>query len=163
MNSLTQKLTLNKKKVSKDWLDKKVYAPKKKRSIELAKEAILILNRRNINVTIQNIHEVSKEIDSEGKGLHRNTIRTNSEVYALYLENRTHQRTGRSNGQLSLTHKETYKQYLKHIKRDRDLSQVKNRYKRLTKQELINRLIHCEQYVAETRDQWLLEQFQSEI
>ncbi|MGG4471198.1 hypothetical protein ABER68_24755 [Paenibacillus alvei] len=153
---------MNKKKVSREWLDKKVYGPKKKRSIDLAKEAILILNRRNINITIQNIHEVSKEIDSRGKGLHRNTIRTNPEVYALYIENRTHQKIGRSNGQFSLAHRESYMQYLKHIKRDRDLYQVNKRYKRLTKQELINRLINCEQYVAETRDQWLFEQFQSE-
>jgi hypothetical protein len=46
---------------------------------------------------------------------------------------------------------------------DRELTAVLSRYKRLTKQDLIDRLIQCEQYVAETKQQWVIAQFQSEM
>lgn len=163
MKILTQKLSSTKGSTPREWLVDKVYAPKKKRSVELAKLAVEALLERNQKVTIQAIHEVSKEIDSNGKGLHRNTITGNQEVYEVYLEYRTYLKTVQVNGRTSPSSRERYEKYLKHLKIDRDLSLVRNRYKRLTKQELINRLIQCEQYVAERSHQWLLEQFQSEM
>ncbi|MFI8716060.1 hypothetical protein [Brevibacillus brevis] len=160
---MTQQFSSTESVEAKEWLIEKVYTPKKKRSLELAEAAVRTLKERNQKVTIQSIHEVSKEIDPKGNGLHRNTITGNPDVYAVYTENRTYSKNVQVNARTTQSSLPRYEQFLKRLKRDRDLALVRNRYKRLTKQELINRLIQCEQYVAESRHQWLLEQFQSEM
>lgn len=148
--------------VPKQWLEDKVYSVKKTRSLKLAQASIQQLKALNKLITVQTIHDISKEIDPEKKGIHRNTIRTNPDVYQLYMENRSHSIT-RTAKRRTNPFDETYKHYLKHIKQERDLQAVLTRYRRLSKQELIDRLITCEQYVAEAKHKWLLEQFQSDF
>jgi hypothetical protein len=162
MKVMTRKSTLNEDTLQREWLVDKVYKPKKTRSLELATKSIEKLLERNQKVTIQAIHDISKVIDPDGEGIHRNTITTNEDVYAVYTANRHYHEPKQSNRR-AYKSGDSYIHFLKHIKCDRDLHSVRSRYKRLTKQELIDRLILCEQYVADTKQQWVIAQFQSEI
>jgi plasmid maintenance system antidote protein VapI len=74
---MTRKSTLNEDMLQREWLVDKVYNPKKTRSLELATKSIEKLLERNQKVTLQAIHDISKVIDPDGEGIHRNTITTN--------------------------------------------------------------------------------------
>jgi len=47
-----------------------------------------------------------------------------------------------------------------HIKQDREIARVKHRYMQLTKSELVELLIHMEQYIAHQNQHWLKHQFE---
>jgi hypothetical protein len=163
MKIMTRKSTLNEDTLQREWLVDKVYNPKKARSLDLATKSIGKLLERNQKVTIQAIHDISKVIDSDGEGIHRNTITSNEDVYAVYTANRNYHKPRQINRRAYKFSADSYPHFLKHIKCDRELTAVRSRYKRLTKQDLIDRLIQCEQYVAETKQQWVIAQFQSEM
>ncbi|WP_434750730.1 hypothetical protein [Paenibacillus amylolyticus] len=47
------------------------------------------------------------------------------------------------------------------IKLDRNLNTVRLRYQQMTKEQLIERLISAEQYIARSTEAWLEKQFES--
>lgn len=59
---------------NRPWL-KSVHEQRKERSIQLGIQAIDALVADKTPVTLKNIHEKSKELDSNGKGIHSNTIK----------------------------------------------------------------------------------------
>lgn len=42
--------------------------------------------KRGIPVTYTNVAQMSKEVDTEGKGIHSNTIRSNEQLYKYYKQ-----------------------------------------------------------------------------
>ncbi|AVK87014.1 hypothetical protein C3943_15340 [Lysinibacillus sp. B2A1] len=46
------------------------------------------------------------------------------------------------------------------IKPNRNLVALQSRYKNLTKEELVNRLIAAEEYIVENNQKWLYKQFE---
>jgi hypothetical protein len=43
----------------------------------------------------------------------------------------------------------------------RDIENVRKRYRKMTKEELIEKLIQAEQYIAENHENWIVEQFKA--
>jgi hypothetical protein len=49
---------------------------------------------------------------------------------------------------------------LRRISSERDVNIAKKRYMQLSKEELVNRLIAVEKYVAENQERWVTNQFE---
>ncbi|MDP5276200.1 hypothetical protein [Chengkuizengella axinellae] len=144
----------------RSWL-KDNHQKQKNRSIQLGKEAIDLLVNQGIPVTLETISDKSKEIDPSGRGIHKNTIRSNPELYDHYKQ---HSKTYK---QKQKSHKSRFKQFT-NVKRaeyqkltlQRNLKNVENKYMSLTKKELVQRLIQAEQYIAEKNKIWITNQFE---
>ncbi|QED46775.1 hypothetical protein [Cytobacillus dafuensis] len=142
------------------WL-KESHKKRINRSVDIGKKAIDLLIKKGELITYTNIANASKEIDPEGKGIHPNTIRTNEQLYEYYKE-----------------HSLTYKQKVnsKNIKPNpktnmevidfrkkkpnRSVENTQRKYMKLSKKELVQRLILAEQYIAENNSKWVANYFE---
>lgn len=143
---------------NRPWL-RDVHEERKQRSLQIGQATIDALVAERTPVTLKNIHERSKELDWEGKGIHPNTIKTNPTLYEYYKE-----------------HSKTYKQkhskrrivvpdvgddtVFRRIKLERDLTNVRLQYRKMSKAELVERLIHAEQFIANNHKKWTAMQFE---
>lgn len=140
------------------WLNA-VHEQRRERSVQLGIQSIDALVADGLPVTYKNIHEKSKELDPSGKGIHANTVKRNEELYAYYKE---HSKTY----QISQVRKKpvtpsTFDEAsLRRISPGRDISNVKAKYMKLSKEELVNRLIDIEQYVAQNQKRWVASHFE---
>ncbi|MMZ62482.1 hypothetical protein D1872_246920 [compost metagenome] len=121
-------------------------------------KAINSLIKEKKTVSYRTISEKTKEIDPEGLGIHPNTIHNNQELYEYYLSSRSTS----LNKPLKRSRKPLNDKLesIKYIKLDRDINQVRQRYMKLTKPELVDSLIRMEQYVAQQNQQWLKSEFE---
>ncbi|MFC0472493.1 hypothetical protein ACFFHM_18910 [Halalkalibacter kiskunsagensis] len=144
----------------KEWL-KETHLKRSNRSVELGKQAINELIKQGKPVTYKNISNLSKELDPEGKGIHPNTIRTNDALYGYYKQ---HSKTykQKENGKnlkpqrIELNDNMDFRK----IKPDRKIEKVQRNYMKLSKQELVQRLILAEQYIAENNTKWVANYFE---
>ncbi|MBP1960843.1 hypothetical protein [Paenibacillus aceris] len=142
-----------------EWLQES-YEKRKARSLELGIRAINELNKEEKQISYRTVSDKSKEIDPYGMGIHQNTIRKNQELLKYF---RSHSTT---KAKTSETRKKSQKPLndeldaFRHIKQDRDVDRVRQRYMQLTKQELIDLLIRMEQYVAHQNQHWLKNEFE---
>ncbi|MEY9976994.1 hypothetical protein [Lysinibacillus sp. RC79] len=148
----------NKIHSDRQWLEK-VHHQRKERSVSIGIETIDMLVKQGIPVTYHNISEYSKKLDSKGKGIHPNTIKRNDDLYAYYQK---HSRTFkikkmRKKPVPPLKFDESS---LRRISPKRDINITKTKYMTFTKEELVNRLIAVEQYVAENQKRWVINQFE---
>jgi len=141
----------------RQWLNK-VHQQRKKRSVSIGKQTIDFLVDQDIPVTYHNISEHSKSFDDNGKGIHMNTIKRNEELYEHYKK---HSRTYKIKNTRKKPEKpSTFDEAtLRRVSPKRDLKNTKNKYMQLSKDELVNRLIEVEQYVAENQQRWVSNQF----
>lgn len=140
------------------WLDK-VHQQRKKRSVSIGIQTIDFLVTQGIPVTYHNISQHSKQFDTQGKGIHPNTIKRNDELYTYYKK---HSKTYKVN---KVRKKPTMppifdESSLRKISPKRDINVVKTKYMKLSKEELVNRLIAVEQYVAENQKRWVANHFE---
>ncbi|MDF1997324.1 hypothetical protein [Peribacillus frigoritolerans] len=140
------------------WL-KSVHEQRKERSIQLGKQAIDTLVSDGIPVTYKNIQEKSKELDSQGKGIHSNTIKRNEKLYSYYKQ---HSKTFKvSQGKKKPLSNTTFDESaIRKISPKRNLSNVRTKYMKFSKEELVNRLIQTEQYVALNHKKWVANHFE---
>jgi hypothetical protein len=82
INPKSESNLLNKKC---SWLEDH-YLERKKRTLELVIKSVDLLISKKRPVTLSNISQISKEIDPEGKGIHPNSIRVNSEAHTYYFK-----------------------------------------------------------------------------
>ncbi|MCM3164538.1 hypothetical protein [Metabacillus litoralis] len=141
---------------NKKWLEK-VYKQKKERTLILVKRSIDYLLKSNEDITLSKISKISKELDSENKGVHVNTIRTNHESYDYYKLHSSEYK--KRNNSTKGNNKKIYKFDYSKLILNRDLETLKRRYSRLSKSELINRLISVEEYVIKNNQKWIQKQF----
>ncbi|GAB6928654.1 hypothetical protein JCM10914A_26370 [Paenibacillus sp. JCM 10914] len=133
----------------------------KNRSFQLGKSAIDSLVKEGKSVSLNSIHNKSKEFDPTGKGIHPNTIKTNELLFDYYKQHsHTYKKrqTNKRASQFSMTHDTD----LRRISPNRDLVQLRQKYMKLTKQELVDKLIQTEQFIAENHSKWtasIFEQF----
>lgn len=112
-------------------------------------------------VSLANLEHATKIIDPIGKGIHRNTIRTNVLAYDYYkTHSSSYQRRSQINKRGSSHLNVDFYVNFEHIKPERNLENVKKRYRKMTKQELIDRLIKAEQHIAENHKERLINQFE---
>ena len=142
----------------RQWLHK-VHKQRKERSLTIGIQTIDFLLEQTIPVTYHNISEHSKAFDEKGKGIHQNTIKRNGELHSYYQKHsRTYKvKNTRKNPVIPSIFDEAS---LRRISSERDVSIAKKRYMQLSKEELANRLIAVEKYVAENQERWVTNQFE---
>lgn len=142
----------------RQWLDK-VYQQRRDRSLTIGIQTIDFLVEQEIPVTYHNISEHSKAFDEKGKGIHLNTIKCNEELHSYY---RKHSRTYKvKNTRKKPVTPSTFDEAsIRRISSKRDVNITKKRYLQLSKEELVNRLIAVEKYIAENQERWVTNQFE---
>ncbi len=141
----------------REWLES-LYNKKRSRSYELGVTAITVLFNEGKTVSYRTVALKSKEIDPDGKGIHQNTITNNKELHDYFLQFST--------TKAYKARKKSNKSFLgdleefKHIKSDRDLDRVRQRYMQLTKPDLVELIIRMEQYISHQNQTWLKNEFE---
>lgn len=144
----------------RSWL-KESYQKRSNRSVELGKQAINLLIKKREPVTFSNIAKLSKEIDPEGKGIHPNTIRTNEQLYEYYKQHsKTYQQKVNSKNIKPSCNVTIDDIDFRKIKPNRSVENTQRKYMNLSKKELVQRLIHAEQYIAENHTKWVANYFE---
>jgi hypothetical protein len=133
------------------WLREKVYQPKQQRTVNLVKESVKALRKEKKRISLSTIEAKSKDLDPNRKGVHRNTILSNEEARSYYekycsQKRRKHRRPVKV---------EDRPDRRVRIKVDRDLNRARQRYLKLSKEELVSRLLEVEQDYAESEERWL--------
>ncbi|MFJ7980112.1 hypothetical protein ACIQ1D_07410 [Lysinibacillus xylanilyticus] len=147
-------------KNERPWLTEN-HKRRSERAIRIGKETIDQLIKKGVPITYSNVAKWSKEVDFEGKGIHANTIRTNEQLYNYYKQHsKTFKQKGNSKG--SEQHKNSdFAIDFRRLKPDRNLEILHRKYMKLSKQELVQRLIQTERYIAENENKWVSSQFES--
>lgn len=142
----------------KEWLEK-VHQQRKERSVSIGIQTIDFLVEQGIPVTYHNISYHSKAFDEKEKGIHINTIKRNEELYEHYKKySRTYKvKNARKKPEKPSIFDEST---LRRISPERELTNVRKKYMQLSKDELVNRLIEVEQYVAKNQRRWVSNQFE---
>lgn len=142
------------------WL-KESHQKRSNRSVQLGKQTIDLLVKKGIPVTYTNVAEHSKEVDTEGKGIHPNTIRTNEQLYEYYKQHSKTYKQKENRQNTVLTRSITTEEINFHkINPNRSVENVQRKYMKLSKKELVQRLVLAEQYIAENSANWVANHFE---
>ncbi|BAU28534.1 hypothetical protein DFP93_1362 [Aneurinibacillus soli] len=142
------------------WLQD-VHESRSKRSSSLGKEAIDLLVKQDLPVTLKNVSEKSKEIDPEGRGIHPNTISTNKELNEYYKQHsKTYKKKLHSNNSIQKRSIKFVPVDYRRISAERSIENAERKYMKLSKKELVQRLLLAEKYIAENNGAWIAKQFE---
>jgi hypothetical protein len=127
-----------------------IYTARRERTADLVRTSIETLQKERKPVSIASVVAVSRQVDPLGKGVSESALLHNPEARADYEAHRTWKGgrrgrvppRGRSSAPMS-------------VKPDRDLTRARLRYLRLSKHELVERLLAVEQACAEYEQRWL--------
>jgi hypothetical protein len=140
---------------ARPWLEQH-YQATRQRTVRLVKAAVDQLVKEGRSVTIEAIGQQSQRLDPQGKGIKKAGILGNEEAYAYYRQHcGSQRRTPRRTSQQPVT--TTYR-----LPADphRDLKQVRRRYSREKKADLVERLLAVEQAYIESQQQLAALQFE---
>jgi len=134
------------------WLKEKVYAPNRRRTVELVKKGVDSLANDQKRISLSALASRSKEIDPDGRGVSETAILNNEEARAYYEQHRSWKAGARSRPPALKPIGATVAAV---IKRDRDAARVRYRYLKSTKAELVARLLAVENAHAVLQERWL--------
>jgi hypothetical protein len=137
------------------WLEEKVYARLRQRTIELVKRSVDALHKDNQRVSLSTVAAKSKELDPEHRGISESAILDNQEARAYYEQHRSWRGSSRKRAK-SVT--PTLPPTPRGVKPDRDEQRVRQRYQRMSKEALVERLLAVERTLTEQRERWLSQQ-----
>jgi hypothetical protein len=140
-------------KIERPWLEEKVYALKRTRTLDLVRGSVDKLKEEGIPVSLESIRQRSKELDPNGKGISHSSILNNTEARSYYEQHRAWK--GVKSVELLNENSQgirTDEFRLPRIKSDRDIAHLKRRYMNMSKRELVKRLIKLEQCYAAQGD-----------
>ena len=143
----------------RQWL-KKTHQKRSNRSVELGKQAIDLLVKKGKPVTYTNVADISKEIDPEGNGIHPNTIRTNEQLYDHYKQHSLTYKQKENSKNVKFTLNTDMDIDFRKLKPNRSIENAQRKYMKLSKKELVQRLILAEQYIAENNSKWVANYFE---
>ncbi|MGG1660842.1 hypothetical protein [Brevibacillus sp. NRS-1366] len=146
---MTQLFEFQSQNVSKPLLEKE-YEEKRNRAFTIGKSAIDELIKQGKRVSYRNIEAVSKTLDPVGRGIHANTVRSNEVLYEYYLQFARTVKTTKSRTKPTSQGISSYQ----HLKPNRDLVQVQKRYLKMSRGDLVARLIEAEEYIAQHQTAW---------
>jgi hypothetical protein len=131
------------------WL-RTVYSARRERTTQLVRMSVDALQKEGKPVSITSVVAVSRRLDPQGKGVSESALLHNPDARAHYDAHRTWTgaRTGRG------MPRERASQPAR-VKLDRDLARASQRYSRLRKRDLVERVIAAEQACAEHEQRWL--------
>lgn len=137
------------------WMEDKVYAPLRQRTVGLVKQSIDALRKDKQRVSLSTVAAKSKEFDPTQRGISESAILDNVEARAYYEQHRSW-RVPRQRRARPLTGASPAK--AAPIKPDRDEDRARQRYLRMRKAALVGRLLAVERTLAEQRERWLTQQ-----
>jgi hypothetical protein len=139
------------------WLEEKVYARLRQRTVSLVKRSVDALSLDKQRVSLATVAAKSKELDTQGngRGVSESAILDNQEARAYYEQYRSWRGERRSRPK-PLTAASPMTPGV--VKPGRDEQRVRQRYLRMSKEVLVARLIAVERTLAEQRDHWLSQQ-----
>jgi len=127
----------------------------RQRTVDLLKRSVDALRLNKQRVSLSTIVAKSKELDAEGKGISESAILDNEEARVYYEQYRTWQgnRKRRAKPLAVATPAQPSP-----VKSDRNAQRARQRYLRMSKETLVERLLAVERTYAEERERWLLQQ-----
>ncbi len=137
------------------WLEEKVYTHLRQRTVDLVKRSVDALRKNKLRVSLSTIVAKSKELDAEGKGISESAILDNQEAKTYYEQHRSWRGPSRKRAKTLAV---AISASPGTVKAGRDEQRVRQRYLRMGKEALIERLIVAERTLAEQRERWLGQQ-----
>src|SRR6266567_7382401 len=132
------------------WLEEKVYAPLRQRTVDLVKRSVDALLKDKQRVSLSTVAAKSREFDE--KGISESAILDNQEARAYYEQHRSWRGSPRKRARpLAVASPASPGA----VKPDRDEQRVRQRYLRMRKEALVERLITAERTLGEQRERWL--------
>lgn len=138
------------------WLAEQVYEPKRQRTIDLVRQSAEALLREKARISLASIAAKSRELDPTGAGISESAILTNEDARACYEHHRSWKRQRRPPSPSSRPEKRSPS--TGPVKLDRDEVRTRQRYQRLSKGELVDRLLAAERSSAEWEQRFLAHQ-----
>src|SRR6266699_7313919 len=137
------------------WLEEKVYARLRQRTVDLVKRSVDGLRKDKQRVSLSTVAAKSKELDPEHRGISESAILDNQEARAYYEQHRSWRDSPRKRAK-PVAGVPPASSGL--VKPDRNEQRVRQRYLRMGKEVLTERLITAERMLAEQRERWLSQQ-----
>lgn len=123
------------------WLEEKVYAKLRQRTVDLVKQSIDALRKNKQRVSLSTIVAKSKELDTEHRGISESAILDNAEARTYYEQHRTWQGNRKRGAKpLAVASPVT----VGSVKPDRNEQRARQRYLRMRKEALVERLLTVE-------------------
>lgn len=142
------------------WL-KESHRKRSNRSVEIGIQAIDLLINSGEPVTYTNIAEASKRTDPKGKGIHPNTIRTNTQLNDYYKQHSlTYKQKENSSKKKANLNTNSDEFDIRRIKANRDIHKTHKKYMKLSKKELVQRLILAEKFIVDNQNRWIVNHFE---
>ena len=145
----------NPKHEPRPWLEEKVYAHLRQRTVDLVKRSVDALRKNKQRVSLSTIVAKSKELDAERKGISESAILDNGEARSYYEQHRSWRGSSRKQAKPLVVATPARPAV---VKQGRDEQRVRQRYLRMSKEALVEHLITAEQILAEQRERWLGQQ-----
>ena len=137
------------------WLEEKVYAKLRQRTVDLVKQSVDALCKDKQQISLATVAAKSKELDVDHRGISESAILDNQEARAYYEQHRSWRGSSRKRAKPLVAVPPAPPPG---VKPGRDKQRVRQRYLRMSKEALVARLITAERTLAEQRERWLLQQ-----
>lgn len=137
------------------WLEEKVYAKLRQRTIRLVKQSVDALRKDKQRVSLATVAAKSRELDTEHRGISESAILDNQEARSYYEQHRSWRGSSKRRAKPLVV---TSPASPTTVKPGRDEQRVRQRYLRMSKEALVERLITTERTLAQQRERWLSQQ-----
>jgi hypothetical protein len=123
--------------------------------VDLVKQSVDQLRLDKRRISLATVAARSKELDADHRGISESAILDNQEARAYYEQHRSWRGSPRKRAK-PLAAAQTAEP--RSVKPGRDEQRVRQRYLRMSKDVLVERLITAERTLAEQRERWLSQQ-----
>ena len=137
------------------WLEEKVYTKLRQRTVALVKQSVDELRKDKQRVSLATVASKSKELDPEHRGISESAILDNQEARAYYERHRSWQGSPRKRAKPLVSSSPAQPPA---VRPGRDEQRVRQRYLRMSKEVLVDRLIAVERLHAQECERWLTQQ-----
>jgi hypothetical protein len=137
------------------WLEEKVYAKLRQRTVDLVKQSVDALCKDKQRVSLSTVAAKARELDAEHRGISESAILDNQKARAYYEQHRSWQGSPRKRAKPLAVASPVQPPT---VKSGRDEQRVRQRYLRMSKKALIERLLAVERTYAEQRERWISQQ-----
>lgn len=134
------------------WLKEKVYDVKRKRTVDLVKSSIDALLKDQQPVSLASVVARSRQIDLAKKGISEAAILHNQDARCYYQQHRSWRSRPRKRLGKPTFHTGNMAVL---VKAERNVAHVRYKYLKLSKAELVERLLSLEQEHASLQETWL--------
>lgn len=125
----------------------KIYEARAKRTFDLVKKSVDVLVSQKQKISLSTIVALSKELDPERKGVSLSALQRNEKANAYYKKHQSYKNSATKRSSVAV--KKLSERESPQIKLNRDLTRVRQRYLKLSKEELVDRLLVVEQALAQ--------------